>query len=131
MEDRTMGKNRDRCSNRAIWCARACGAVAAAIISCGSVMGTTYTWSGLSIAQPPFFIPSPAWSNPFNWYAPGIPVSAADTELVFGPAAFPLPLQDLAEPFVLRTLSFPAGGGGYLLQGGTLSLEGLAPTISQ
>src|SRR5205085_5722833 len=102
----------------------------AAMLSCSSVLGTTYSWSGLSGTQPPFFAPNPFWSTPSNWFSPGIPVSANTTDLVFGPAAFPLALHNLGEPFVASSLSFPAGGGSYVLQGGTLSLQAAA-TINQ
>src|SRR6266550_3439712 len=120
-----MGVGKLERSKCAIRKAAICGAVAAAMVSCNSAMGTTYTWSGLSGTQPPF-IPFPNWSNANNWFAPGVPASANTTDVVFGPSAFPVPLQDLANPFIVSSLSFISGSGGYLLQGSPISLQGSA-----
>src|SRR5439155_3208811 len=128
-EGMDMGSKKLGRSTCAIRGARICAAVAAALVSCGSAMGTTYTWSGQS-ALPPFIGPVPFWSNANNWFAPGIPVSANTTDIVFGATPFPFSLQDLGNPFVVNSLSFTSVAPGYVLQGNPISLQGSA-TITQ
>ena len=118
-----MKRNKQPHSNRAT-ARKLYAAIAATLLSCGVAAADTYTWIGLSGQLPPFFTPNPYWSDAGNWASP-IPVSADTTDIVFGPSAMAISLQNLAQPFVLRSLTFSASGLPYVLDGGQLSLQAI------
>lgn len=62
-----------------------------------------------------------SWSNVANWDTP--PVSDPATELVFDGAGGAV-VNDAANPFALKSLTFGANAGPYLLSGGALTLNG-------
>src|SRR4051812_48036495 len=89
---------------------------AAPLISCGTLLGANYTWTGGSASTPPFAY-SFSWSHPFNWDT-SPPVSANTNDLFFGPAAgIPLTIQDRSDPFNLRSITITSP---YTIDGGAL-----------
>src|SRR5687768_17308348 len=91
---------------------RAWMAVFAAVFCCVPVFAETRTWTG----QAGFPFPSnDLWSNAFNWSPAGIPPSSDTTDLVFGASPRLSPFQNVADPFVARSLTFSVPG--YNLSG--------------
>src|SRR5690349_13814350 len=91
------------------------------------LMGATFTWNGGG--------GNVNWSTAGNWTG-GTPTSATTTDLVFagvtntGTAGTPLN-QNIANPFVLNTITFSAAGGTFFLGGNPLQFNGATDTITQ
>src|SRR4029077_8491314 len=89
------------------------GALLAVLAISRYAEATTYTWTGGG--------GNDNWSTPGNWSA-GVPVGIDTTDLVFGgntnlgTLATPLN-QNIANPFLLNSLTFSAGGGPFFLGG--------------
>jgi autotransporter-associated beta strand protein len=84
-----------------------------------SVSATPYTWDGGTSA-------TVSWSDPANWTPDGVPASGSTTAIIFngvnnrGSTTTPLNV-DIANPFVLNSLSFTAGANqAYYLGGNPL-----------
>ncbi len=103
-------------------------ALAFVAVSFSPALAVTFTWSGDSSTNQ-------LWSNGANW-AGTAPSSAATTDLIFagttntGTAGTPLN-QNIANPFVLNTITFNAAGGTFFLGGSPLQFNGATDTITQ
>src|SRR5216110_2589878 len=83
----------------------ACAAIAATLLTCGSVPAATYTWTGASGPPGPFAFNN-SWSNAGNWSGFAIPASSNVTDIVFGATNLSVPLQDLGDEFLVHSLTF-------------------------
>ena len=91
---------------------------------------TTYTWSG---GYP--ITPNDTWTSASNWLGQSGPVSAADTDLVFGAVTgggtgYTTSNNNLADPFTLRSLLFTTDAPAYTLRGGALNLGSGGITVN-
>ena len=62
------------------------------------------------------------WYNANNWVGDVQPVSGTTTAVTFAGTTSLAPLQDIANPFVLNTLTFSPGAGAFVLGGNGLAL---------
>ena len=90
--------------------------VAMAVIFVGEAGAETYTWSGGGA-------PDGGWSTSSNWSS-GTPVSASDSDVVFGTVTGASAENNIANPFQLRNLTFGAGAGAFTLSGWPLTIAG-------
>src|SRR6476660_1752639 len=103
-------------------------AVLVAAFSASAALATTFTWTGDSSVNQ-------LWSNGANWGGTA-PTSATTTDLIFagttntGTSGVPLN-NDIANPFVLNSISFSASTSSFFLGGNALRFNGAGDTITQ
>lgn len=73
------------------------------------------------------------WSDPGNWLG-GVPVSGQNTSIVFGGINRLGPIQNIASPFVLTSMTFTNTAGAFILGGNSLRFVsdsgGFTPSIT-
>ena len=99
---------------------RTCGAAPAlttlALLLAAAAGAQAQTWTGLSSSN--------GWADLLNWQNLSRPVSSTTTAVTFAGNARLSPVQNLAAPFILNSLSFAPNAGAFEVQsGGTGSLE--------
>jgi autotransporter-associated beta strand protein len=73
-----------------------------------------FTWNGAADSN---------WSNSGNWNTGTVPVSAIGTQLIFGATANAVMTNDVANPFILNSMTFNAGSPAYTLNGNGLDFR--------
>jgi fibronectin-binding autotransporter adhesin len=96
------------------------GAAVVAALFCQSAAAQTWAGGGAN----------GNWSTPANWSG-GTPASGAGTALTFGGVAQLATTQDIANPFLLNSLTFQAGAGAFTVGGAELRFGGAANALTQ
>ena len=108
-------------------CVFAVGAIAFFLISSAAVVNAAWTWNGAG--------GNVFWSTGANWGGTA-PLSNVNTDLVFagssntGTASAPLN-QNIATPFLLRTITFNSGGASFYIGGQSLQFDANGSAITQ
>ncbi len=101
---------------------RRCVAVALVTLTtvflAGRAGAASYTWTGADGA-------TGNWSSATNWTAPGAPTSAGTTDLVFANnASGQISSNNIANPFIMNSLTFNSGLPAVSVTGSTLTFNG-------
>src|SRR2546429_321212 len=83
-----------------------CAVAAVQLISCGTLLSATYTFTGASALTPSGYIPS--WGYPPNWDGGFVPPSSNSSDVAFSgfSGGQLIAVQDIADPFNLHSLTF-------------------------